>query len=460
MAFLHRHGDFEPVIVTPEHIHRKIHSLYDPNNGGISFVPISDGLDADEPRNFFSINSDMENNMPGHLERIILSFGGGSGVACVVVDVLASWAVDVARRLGVQVAGFWPAMHATFNLIAAIPELVEQGLVTEFGTPRHEGSLVQSKKGQLQAISIKTEELPWLIGNPTACKFRFSFWVRAMSRCSSLPYLLLNSFDPSEPTLLHQQQQQQQQQQMPTFTNTPQVLLLGPLTSLVGMTKNPSFWDEDPTCLSWLDKQQPGSVIYVSFGSWVGPDIGDDRIRELALGLKATKRPFLWVLNSDGSSSSSSSTDHNKILNDASNKVEDDVLGKVVSWAPQREVLRHEAIGCYLTHCGWNSIMEAIEECAKPLLCCPIAGDQFVNCGYVVKVWGVGERMEGMRREEVERGVRRVMEGEGVEEMKRRMVELKERVLCLERVSKAKASLADFANQISINFNSITPNHP
>ncbi|KAK9086098.1 hypothetical protein Sjap_026509 [Stephania japonica] len=418
LAFLRHHNDFEPVIVTPEHIHRKIHSLYEPNNG-ISFVPICDGLEADEPRNFFSINFAMENNMPAHLERIILSFGGRGGVACVVVDVLASWAVDVARRLGVQVAGFWPAMHATFNLIAAIPEMVQQGLITEFG--------------QIQPITIKAEELPWLIGNPTARKFRFSFWVRVMSRCSSLPYLLFNSFDPSEPSL-------QLHQQMPRFTNIPQVLLLGPLTSLVGMTKNPSFWDEDITCLSWLDKQQPGSVSYVSFGSWFGPDIGDDIIRELALGLKGTKRPFLWVLNNSS-----------KVLN-AFNEV-DVALGKVVSWSPQREVLRHEAIGCYLTHCGWNSIMEAIEECAKPLLCCPIAGDQFVNCRYVVKVWGIGERMERMRREEVERGVRSVMEGEGVEEMKRRMVELKERVLCSERVSRAKDCLADFAHQISINFN-------
>ncbi|XP_054789871.1 UDP-glycosyltransferase 82A1-like isoform X2 [Prosopis cineraria] len=82
----------------------------------------------------------MENTMPGQLEELIqeLRDGGGGTVVCVVVELLASWAIQVGHKCGIVVAGFWPAMLATYRLIASIPETVRCGLISETGFPQHD----------------------------------------------------------------------------------------------------------------------------------------------------------------------------------------------------------------------------------------------------------------------------------------------------------------------------------
>jgi len=130
-AFLD-HG-FEPVMVTPEFIHRRIISNIDPKSN-ISCISIPDGLEMDMPRDFFANEKAMEINMPSHLEGLVRKFNeDGEVVACMIVDLLASWAIEVGHRCGVPVAGFWPAMLATYQLIAAIPDMVRTGLISETG---------------------------------------------------------------------------------------------------------------------------------------------------------------------------------------------------------------------------------------------------------------------------------------------------------------------------------------
>ncbi|KAJ6332285.1 hypothetical protein OIU76_010636 [Salix suchowensis] len=418
-AFL-SHG-FEPVMVTPEFIHRRFISNID-SKSDISCISIPDGLEMEKPSDFFAIEKAMENTMPTHLESLVQKLSeDGEVVACMVVDLLASWATDVGHRCGVPVAGFWPAMLATYQLIAAIPDMVRTQLISDTGTPQHPGPLRFLPDQPL----LSTEDLPWLIGTPPSRKARFKFWTRALDRSRNLPWLLVNSF----PDEFINHDKPQNGALLENSMNQPRIFQVGSL-SKHALVKNPSFWEEDLSCLQWLDKQKLNSVLYISFGSWVSP-IGEGNVKKLALTLEEIGLPFLWVLGptwKDGLPSG--------YIERVSKQ------GTVVSWAPQHEVLQHEAVTCYLTHCGWNSTMEAI-RCRKRLLCYPVAGDQFVNCAYITEKWKIGARINGLGQKEMERGLRRVMDDK---KMSDRLERLRERTMGEEASSVMMSSLATFVN--------------
>ncbi|KAE8690115.1 UDP-glycosyltransferase 82A1 [Hibiscus syriacus] len=414
------HG-FEPIVVTPEFIHHRIAANLDPHKGEVRFVSIPDGLDGEKgPLDFFSIEKSMENVMPIYLESLLRKFDEDEGkVVCLVIDLLASWAIQVAERCGIPAAGFWPAMQVTYRLITAIPEMIHSDLISETGCPRHQGTVLSLPSQPL----LSTEDLPWLIGTQASRKARLKFWTRTLERSTTLPWLLINSF-PREFI-----DEYEADVRIAPPHASPIVFPVGPLTKpSLTTVKNPSFWKEDTNCLDWLNHHESNSVIYVSFGSWVSP-VGDAKIKTLALTLESLNRPFIWVLAESW---------RQGLPNGYSERVSKQ--GKLVSWAPQLQILRHKAVGVYITHCGWNSTMEAI-QCRKRLLCYPVAGDQFVNCKYIVKVWKIGVRLNGLELKDVEEAVRKVTEDE---EMEGRLMKIYQRTMGEEASSSVMGNLKAF----------------
>ncbi|XP_018628900.1 UDP-glycosyltransferase 82A1-like [Nicotiana tomentosiformis] len=422
-SLLLNHG-LNPIVITPNFI--QINSKED----GISIISIPDGLEDGTPRDFFAIENAMENYMPYHFEKLVqeYEFSGKEedGVVCVIVDLLASWAVKVANKFGIQVAGFWPAMLATYRLLDSIPDMLTNGIISETGCPLHNGPISIS----LGQPTLRSDDLPWLIGNTTARISRFKFWTKTMERSRTLKWLLVNTF-PDEchkvrnTTILNTKIDQSQ--------DCPQILPIGPLNTHVTI-KNVSLWEEDSSCLDWLDKQVVNSVLYISFGSWVSP-IGEAKVNDLAVALELLKRPFIWVLGP---------TWREGLPKGYLERISKQ--GKIVSWAPQIDVLQHETVGCYLTHCGWNSTVEAIQS-KKRLLCYPIAGDQFVNCAYIVQKWRIGVRMDGFGLKDLEEGLKRVMEDD---EMGERIGRLNEMTMGKVVSSRAMANLTTFICDIRI----------
>lgn len=174
-----------------------------------------------------------------------------------------------------------------------------------------------------------------------------------------------------------------------------------------------SLWEEDAACMAWLDAQPAGSVLYVSFGSLAVLSL--DQLAELAWGLAASNRPFLWVVR-PGLVAGDRGADAlpGKFLAETKGRC------FIAEWCAQEQVLRHRAVGGFLTHSGWNSTMESIWS-GVPMVCWPGFADQYINCRYVCQEWGIGLLLdEQLRREQVTAHVEELMgDTEKAKEMRR-----------------------------------------
>lgn len=129
---------------------------------------------------------------------------------------------------------------------------------------------------------------------------------------------------------------------------------------------------------------------------------------EIAHGLLLSGVNFVWVLRPDIVSSDDTDILPEGFVESARDK------GLVVPWCHQIAVLSHPAIGGFLTHCGWNSIMESI-WCGIPLICFPILTDQFTNRKLVVHDWKLGINLcdeKSISREQVSTNIASLMSGE------------------------------------------------
>ncbi|CAH8268741.1 unnamed protein product [Arabidopsis lyrata] len=203
-------------------------------------------------------------------------------------------------------------------------------------------------------------------------------------------------------------------------------------------TKNKD--DDKTTC--WLDKQDPQSVVYASFGSLAA--IEEKEFLEIAWGLRNSKLPFLWVVR-PGMVRGTEWLESLPcgFLEDIGHK------GKIVKWVNQLEVLAHPAVGAFWTHCGWNSTLESICE-GVPMICTPCFSDQHVNARYIVDVWRVGMVLERSKMEmkEIENALRSVMMEKG-DELRERSLKLKESAdFCLTKDGSSSKNLEKLVSHV------------
>ena len=130
----------------------------------------------------------------------------------------------------------------------------------------------------------------------------------------------------------------------------------------------------------------------------------------------------------------------------------------VCGWVPQAAVLAHDAIGGFISHCGWNSILESAWY-GVPIATWPIYAEQQMNAFEMVKELelAVGIKIEHrdyddlVTAKEVERAVTRLMNGDDPVRRKAKEMKEKSRKAVTENGS-SFTSLARLIDDIMTNF--------
>ncbi|KAJ4876691.1 UDP-glycosyltransferase 72B1 [Raphanus sativus] len=370
------------------------------------------------------------------LRRTFETFAAESRLPTVlVVDLFGTDAFDVAAEFHVSPYIFFPSTANVLSFFLHFPKLAET-MSCEFGEltepVKLPGCVPLSGKDVLDPAQDRTNDAyKWLLHNT--------------KRYKKAEGILVNTFVELEPNAIKALQLQE------PGLDKPPVYPIGPLVN-IGKQEG-SNGVEEAECLKWLDKQPLGSVLYVSFGS--GGALTLEQLNELALGLADSEQRFLWVIRSPSQVADASffnSHSESDPLTYLPPGFLERTKGRgfmIPSWAPQAQILAHPSTGGFLTHCGWNSTLESIVS-GVPLIAWPLYAEQKMNAVSLSEDIRVALRAHAgedgvVKREEVVRVVKGLMEGEEGKCVRNKMKEMKEgasRVLSDDGSSTKALSLA------------------
>ncbi|CAN4124409.1 unnamed protein product [Withania somnifera] len=218
-----------------------------------------------------------------------------------------------------------------------------------------------------------------------------------------------------------------------SLANDNRIPSLYPVGPIINLNQEP-----DESISSWLDEQQDSSVMFLCFGSYGSFD--EEQLKELAIALDCSGCPFLWALRKPQAKGEIGAPDDlahpEKVLPDGF-LIRTRKRGKVIGWAPQVSVLSHRSIGGFITHCGWNSILESLWF-GVPIATWPMYAEQQVNAFELVVdlEMAVDIKMEYrsespvlVTAEEIESAIRRLMVDSTEEKngIRKKMEEIKEK---------------------------------
>ncbi len=176
--------------------------------------------------------------------------------------------------------------------------------------------------------------------------------------------------------------------------------------------------------MQWLDDQPPLSVVFLCFGSM--GSFGADQVKEIALGLEGSGHRFLWSLQTPTPTPFADDVLPEGFL--------DRIKGKGMicnGWAAQVEVLAHKVIGGFVSHCGWNSILESLCH-GIPIVTWPIYAEQQLNAYRIVRELGLAVELsldyrngaDLVMADAIDRAVRRVMDDNEIRKKVKEMGEM------------------------------------
>ncbi|XP_037482448.1 cyanidin 3-O-rutinoside 5-O-glucosyltransferase-like [Triticum dicoccoides] len=430
LAHLHGVHGSGPVLATvslPVSAHRRMFpSSGDAGNdedtatdGVVSYAPYSDGLDDGSMARDGEARARSRQATFESLSALLATFAArGRPVTCVVCSMVLPAALDVAREHAIPLAVYWiqPAtvLAAYYHYFHGHGDLV----TSHAADPAYEVSL----PGLHRPLRIR--DFPSFLVDTTGSELVKFFNESARELFEHLgdpgcTKVLVNTFDELEPAALA------------AMKEHLDVFAVGPVIGFSSTEAHIHLFNhagaDEKRYMEWLGAQAARSVVYVSFGSiWT---YSKKQMEEIANGLRRCGRPYLLVVRNDGRQE------------DVSRSLDDVVLegqGMVVEWCDQPKVLSHPSVGCFVTHCGWNSALEVM-ALGVPVVAAPSLLDQPTSAFLIEEEWAAGVRGERnsegvLTGEELARCVELLMD------YGQRAIEIRERVEALKWMAQEAAA--------------------
>ncbi|KAL6647020.1 hypothetical protein ACP70R_014457 [Stipagrostis hirtigluma subsp. patula] len=352
------------------------------DGGPVAYAPYSDGYDD----GFRFLGGDQwdyvhrsarvgRETLAAVLDRLAAR---GRPVTCVVYTILLWWAGELARERGVPGVLFW-VQPATVLAVYHHYFHGYQRLVAEHaGDP----GFAVAMPG-LPPMAIR--DLPVLLTDSTGDSMLAAALYRIRKTMEQVDLERSSSSSNGGKAMV--------------LVNTVEALEAGALTCIPGLDVLPigpvfaghgagagGTETAEPAAayMEWLDTKPARSVVYVSFGSISA--MGKRQREEMRRGLAASGRPYLCVVRENSHNDGGGDDDADELDAAAA-----EGQGVVVEWCDQARVLAHAAVGCFVTHCGWNSTLESVAA-GVPVVAVPQCFEQRANARLAVAEWGVGVR--------------------------------------------------------------------
>ncbi|PON46706.1 UDP-glucuronosyl/UDP-glucosyltransferase [Parasponia andersonii] len=309
-------------------------------------------------------------------------------IDCVVYDSFLPWALNVAKQFGLPGGPFY-TQACTVNYIYYC---VHHGLLNL--------PISSSPISMAGLQSLRLHDMPSFIGVVGSYPAYFEMLLSQYSNINQADFVLVNSVYEFE------------QEAVDSMSKVSPLLTIGPTIPSIyldkGIKEDKEYGydlfkaDSPDSTINWLNSKPAGSVVYVSFGSMANLSV--KQMEELALGLKSTDLYFLWVVRAS------------ELPKLPPNFAQDTAeKGLILNWGSQLEILSHPAVGCFFSHCGWNSTVEAL-SLGVPMVGMPQWTDQPTDAKLMEDLWKVGVRVKVdengiVGRDEIELCIREVVKG-------------------------------------------------
>ncbi|KAH7520530.1 hypothetical protein FEM48_Zijuj08G0153700 [Ziziphus jujuba var. spinosa] len=293
-----------------------------------------------------------------------------------VIDQLCSCMIDVANEFRVP-------SYVFFTVSAGFTGLMFHLQALRYEENINPAELNNDPDAKLVLPSFVNPVPVWTFPEPVLDKAACTFFLNHHRRIRKAKGIIVNTFLELEPKTI---------KFLSDHDQFPPVYSVGPSINLTGYNSHvASAGDGNGSdVIRWLDDQPHSSVLFLCFGN-VG-SFDERQVKEIGYALENSGTRFLWSLRQRPSSATDSrpNGEYTESMEVFVKEFLDRTAGKgkIIKWAPQVAILSHPAVGGFVSHCGWNSILESLWF-GVPIATWPLYAEQQLNAFELVKELGL-----------------------------------------------------------------------